>query len=110
MEDLGRRVERWVAAGVIGREQGEAILALEGTAAEAAEAGGGRRAVVVEVLGYLGGGLALGAGFGLGGGAGGGVVGGAGGLGAGGAAGAGRRRAAGGRVAAADGGGAGAAP
>jgi hypothetical protein len=66
MEDLGRRVERWVAAGVIGREQGEAILALEGTAAEAAEAGGGRRAVVVEVLGYLGGGLALVAGFVLG--------------------------------------------
>jgi hypothetical protein len=66
MEDLGRRVERWVAAGVIGRDQGEAILALEGTAAGAAEAAGGRRAVVVEVLGYLGGGLALVAGFVLG--------------------------------------------
>jgi hypothetical protein len=69
VEDLRRRVERWVAAGVIGREQGEAILALEGASAEAAEgaeAGGGRRAVVVEVLGYLGGGLALVAGFVLG--------------------------------------------
>jgi hypothetical protein len=69
VEDLGRRVERWVAAGVIGREQGEAILALEGASAgtaEAGRAGGGRRAVVVEVLGYLGGGLALVAGFALG--------------------------------------------
>jgi hypothetical protein len=46
MEELGRRVERWVEAGVIGREQGDAILALE------AEPGGGRRAVAVEVLGY----------------------------------------------------------
>jgi hypothetical protein len=61
--DLGRRVERWVAAGVIGREQGEAILALEEASAEA---GRGRRAVAVEVLGYLGGGLALVAGFVLG--------------------------------------------
>ena len=26
MEELGRRVERWVEAGVIGREQGDAIL------------------------------------------------------------------------------------
>jgi hypothetical protein len=64
VEDLGRRVERWVAAGVIQPEQGEAILALE---AAPAETGGGRRAVVVEVLGYLGGGLALVAGFVLGG-------------------------------------------
>ena len=32
VEDLGRRVERWVAAGLIGPEQGEAILALEGAA------------------------------------------------------------------------------
>ena len=63
MEDLGRRVERWVAAGAIRPEQGEAILALE---AAPTEAGGGRRAVVVEVLGYLGGGLALVAGFVLG--------------------------------------------
>jgi hypothetical protein len=63
MEDLGRRVERWVAAGVIGREQGDAILALEGAAAEV---GAGRRTVAVEVLGYLGGGLALVAGFVLG--------------------------------------------
>jgi hypothetical protein len=73
VEELERRVERWVAAGVIGREQGEAILALEGASAGAAEgaeaggaAGGGRRAVAVEVLGYLGGGLALVAGFVLG--------------------------------------------
>jgi hypothetical protein len=81
VEDLGRRVERWVAAGVIAREQGEAILALEGEAADAAGGSGGleersgsppadgepgRRAVVVEVLGYLGGGLALVAGFVLG--------------------------------------------
>src|SRR5919107_1845953 len=79
VEELGRRVERWVAAGVIGPEQGEAILALEGGAAEAGggpgglkersgspPADGGRRAVVVEVLGYLGGGLALVAGFVLG--------------------------------------------
>jgi hypothetical protein len=59
VEDLGRRVERWVAAGVIGREQGDAILALEGASTEATGAAGGRRAVVVEVLGYLGGGLAV---------------------------------------------------
>jgi hypothetical protein len=66
VDDLGWRVERWVAAGVIGPEQGEAILALEGTSAEAGGGPGGRRAVVVEVLGYLGGGLALVAGFVLG--------------------------------------------
>lgn len=63
VEELGRRVDRWVEAGVIGREQGDAILALEGTHGEPA---GGRRAVAVEVLGYLGGGLALVAGFVLG--------------------------------------------
>jgi uncharacterized membrane protein len=63
VEELGRRVDRWVEAGVIGREQGDAILALEGADAEPA---GGRRAVAVEVLGYLGGGLALVAGFVLG--------------------------------------------
>src|SRR5918994_786808 len=57
MEELGRRVARWVDAGVIGREQGDAILAFER---------GGRRAVAVEVLGYLGGGLAVVAGFVLG--------------------------------------------
>jgi hypothetical protein len=62
VEDLGRRVARWVEAGVIGREQADAILALEGAAGEP----GGRRAVVVEVLGYLGGVLALVAGFVLG--------------------------------------------
>ena len=62
MEELGRRVGRWVEAGVIGREQGDAILAFEG-----GDGGpGGRRAVVVEVLGYLGGVLALVAGFVLG--------------------------------------------
>ena len=63
MEELDRRVARWVAAGVIGAEQGEAILALEG---EGREAGGRRRAVVAEVLGYLGGVLAVVAGFVLG--------------------------------------------
>jgi len=63
VDDLGRRVERWVAAGVIGPEQGEAILALEGAATEATA---GRRAVAVEVLGYLGGGLALVTGYALG--------------------------------------------
>jgi len=69
VDDLGRRVERWVAAGVIEPEHGAAILALEGASAEATGAGaglGGRRAVLVEVLGYLGGGLALVAGFVLG--------------------------------------------
>ncbi|HEX2375673.1 MAG TPA: DUF2157 domain-containing protein [Actinomycetota bacterium] len=64
VEELGRRVERWVEAGVIGREQADAILALEGAAGR--EPGGGRRAVVVEVLGYLGGGLALVAGLAIG--------------------------------------------
>jgi uncharacterized membrane protein len=63
VEELDRRVTRWVEAGVIGAEQGEAILALEG---EGREAGGRRRAVVAEVLGYLGGVLAVVAGFVLG--------------------------------------------
>ena len=63
MEELDRRVARWVEAGVIGPEQAEAILALEG---EGREPGGRRRAVVVEVLGYLGGVLAAVAGFVLG--------------------------------------------
>jgi hypothetical protein len=63
VEDLDRRVARWVEAGVIGVGQGEAILALEG---EGREAGGRRRAVVAEVLGYLGGVLAVVAGFVLG--------------------------------------------
>jgi hypothetical protein len=62
MEELGRRVARWVDAGVIGREQGDAILAFERGDRRA----GGRRAVAVEVLGYLGGGLAVVAGFVLG--------------------------------------------
>ncbi len=62
MDELGRRVARWVEAGVIGREQADAILALE----DRDRRSGGRRAVVVEVLGYLGGGLALVAGFVLG--------------------------------------------
>src|SRR4029450_12529100 len=64
VEELGRRVDHWVEAGVISREQGHAILALEGAHPEPA---GGRRAVAVEVLGYLGGGLALVAGVVLGG-------------------------------------------
>ncbi|HYN17978.1 MAG TPA: DUF2157 domain-containing protein [Actinomycetes bacterium] len=59
MEELGRRVARWVEAGVIGREQGDAILAFE----RGGQRAGGRRAVAVEVLGYLGGGLAVVAGF-----------------------------------------------
>jgi hypothetical protein len=63
VEELGRRVARWVEAGVIGREQADAILAWEGAGREPA---GGRRAVVVEVLGYLGGVLALVAGVVLG--------------------------------------------
>jgi uncharacterized membrane protein len=63
VEELDRRVARWVEAGVIGAEQGEAILALEG---EGREAGGRRRAVVAEVLGYLGAVLAVVAGFLLG--------------------------------------------
>jgi hypothetical protein len=62
MDELGRRVARWVEAGVIGREQADAILALE----DRDRRSGGRRAVVVEVLGYLGGGLAMVAGFVLG--------------------------------------------
>src|SRR5918995_4633157 len=62
MEELGRRVARWVDAGVIGREQGDAILAFERGGRRA----GGRRAVAVEVLGYLGGGLAVVAGVVLG--------------------------------------------
>ena len=63
MEELDRRVARWVEAGVIGPEQADAILALEG---EGRETGGRRRAVVAEVLGYLGGVLAVVAGFVLG--------------------------------------------
>ena len=63
MEELDRRVARWVEAGVIGPEQGQAILALEG---EGRPSGGRRRAVVAEVLGYLGGVLAVVAGFVLG--------------------------------------------
>jgi Predicted membrane protein (DUF2157) len=66
VEELDRRVARWVAAGVIGAEQGEAILALEALAGDGGEPAGRGRAVVVEVLGYLGGGLALVAGFVLG--------------------------------------------
>jgi Predicted membrane protein (DUF2157) len=63
VEELDRRVARWVEAGVIGPEQADAILALEG---EGRETGGRRRAVVAEVLGYLGGVLAVVAGFVLG--------------------------------------------
>jgi uncharacterized membrane protein len=63
VEELTRRVARWVEAGVIGPEQADAILALEG---ERGGPGGRRRAVVAEVLGYLGGVLAVVAGFVLG--------------------------------------------
>jgi Predicted membrane protein (DUF2157) len=66
VEELDRRVARWVEAGVIGAEQGEAILALEGLEGDGSGPTGRRRAVVVEVLGYLGGVLALVAGFVLG--------------------------------------------
>jgi uncharacterized membrane protein len=62
VEELERRVDRWVEAGVIGREQGDAILALE----RDGRGRGGRRTVVAEVLGYLGGVLALVAGWVLG--------------------------------------------
>jgi hypothetical protein len=61
--ELGRQVARWVEAGVIRRDQGDAILAMEGGGgAEPA----GRRAVAVELLGYVGGVLALVAGLVLG--------------------------------------------
>jgi uncharacterized membrane protein len=62
VEELGRQVARWVEAGVIRRDQADAILAMEGAEAEP----GGRRAVVVEILGYVGGVLALVAGIVLG--------------------------------------------
>lgn len=56
--DLPRRVDRWVDAGVISREQAEAILAMEGPEAPP------ERGVplVTEALGYLGAALALAAG------------------------------------------------
>jgi hypothetical protein len=47
VEELERRVDRWVEAGVIGREQGDAIPALEW----AGRGRGGRPTVVAEVLG-----------------------------------------------------------
>ena len=62
MDELGRQVARWVEAGVIRRDQADAILAMEGGGAEPA----GRRAVAVEILGYVGGVLALVAGIVLG--------------------------------------------
>jgi Predicted membrane protein (DUF2157) len=63
VDELGRQVARWVEAGVIRRDQGDAILAMEGGGgAEPA----GRRAVAVELLGYVGGALALVAGLVLG--------------------------------------------
>jgi Predicted membrane protein (DUF2157) len=66
--ELDRRVSRWVEAGVIGPEQAEAILALEALEGPGPDRdpAGRRRAVVIEVLGYLGGVLALVAGFALG--------------------------------------------
>jgi hypothetical protein len=54
VDDLGRRLERWVRAGVIRPDQAAAILELEGRPEEP----GGRRTAVAEVLGYLGGTLA----------------------------------------------------
>jgi len=62
VDELGRQVARWVEAGVIRRDQADAILAMEGGGAERA----GRRAVAVEILGYVGGVLALVAGIVLG--------------------------------------------
>jgi hypothetical protein len=62
VDELGRQVARWVEAGVIRRDQADAILAMEGGGAEPA----GRRAVTVEILGYVGGALALVAGIVLG--------------------------------------------
>src|SRR6266508_1540505 len=62
VDELGRQVARWVEAGVIRRDQADAILAMEGGGAEPA----GRRAVAVEILGYVGGVLALVAGIVLG--------------------------------------------
>jgi predicted membrane protein DUF2157 len=62
VDELGRQVARWVEAGVIRRDQADAILAMEGRGAEPA----GRRAVAVEILGYVGGVLALVAGIVLG--------------------------------------------
>jgi Predicted membrane protein (DUF2157) len=62
VDELGRQLARWVEAGAIRRDQADAILALEGGGAEPA----GRRAVVVEILGYVGGVLALVAGIVLG--------------------------------------------
>jgi Predicted membrane protein (DUF2157) len=62
VDELGRQVARWVEAGLIRRDQADAILALEGGGAEPA----GRRAVAVEILGYVGGVLALVAGIVLG--------------------------------------------
>ena len=68
MDDLGRRLERWVQAGAIRPDQAEAILRLEGSGEPGTgapenregrpEEPGGRRTAVAEVLGYLGGTLA----------------------------------------------------
>jgi hypothetical protein len=63
-DELGRRVARWAEAGVLRRDQADAILALEAGGAGAEPAG--RRAVAVEILGYVGGVLALVAGIVLG--------------------------------------------
>jgi Predicted membrane protein (DUF2157) len=62
VDELRRQLARWVEVGVIRRDQADAILAMEGGGAESS----GRRAVAVEILGYLGGALALVAGMVLG--------------------------------------------
>jgi len=63
---LGERLEVWTAAGIIGSEQAERILALEERADEGADedAAAGptsRRALIAEVVGYVGSAFALGA-------------------------------------------------
>jgi hypothetical protein len=63
MDELRARLGRWVAAGAISREQADAILAVE---AEEARQAGGRRTVIAEALGYVGGTLALVAGVAIG--------------------------------------------
>jgi len=54
VDELGRRVDRWVERGIIRRDQADAILAMETDGDPP-----GRRSAVVETLGYVGGTLAL---------------------------------------------------